>query len=340
MGSQSREKKRDWSKLPKDIVGCIMGKLYWSHRIQMQGVCKAWRMVSLDGVPTIDKAWLMTSEWSWIDCNRVIGKCKLKDTSLGKEVYISRGVKEDGTLFIWANFQSSRYGWALFRHDPKPGFRNRCVLYMYSPFTDEMMKLPPLDLGFPVWDGNLTATFNLSSANSECLVFCFYRFKETVCISTCLPRDGSWKSCYFVERHPDDNWYGTSLSATYSDGCFYCLFSGGALGVFDVHSREWKLLVKCWPAPHQDSNFFGELVAFPRCPCLPHRPDRVMKFDPSGKCWVEYLDSQEMESASSDHHHHLCAYLYPSKLEFYKNPILIEPPVTRVWRRRHLLNPN
>ncbi|KAK8616537.1 hypothetical protein V6N13_018085 [Hibiscus sabdariffa] len=50
-----------------------------------------------------------------------------------------------------------------------------------------------------------------------------------------------------------------------------------ALGLFDIHGREWKLIVKRWPALHHDSNFFGELVAFPRCPYLPHRPKRVIK---------------------------------------------------------------
>ncbi|KAK8530066.1 hypothetical protein V6N12_060824 [Hibiscus sabdariffa] len=130
-----KTKQRDWSKLPKDIFGYIMGSLYWS----IESVCGRY--------PTIDKAWLITFQWTSIDEKRVIGRCKVKDTSLGKESIM-----------------------------------------------------------------------------------------EVACETLAM-----------------------------------------------IH----------------DSNLFGELVAFPRCPCLPHRPKRVVKSDPSAKCWVENLDSKEIYGVSS-----------------------------------------
>ncbi|KAL4362346.1 hypothetical protein GQ457_04G000920 [Hibiscus cannabinus] len=106
------------------------------------GVCK-----------TKQRDWSILSFLRILMGKRVIGRSKLKYSSLGKEVCINNGITGGD--------------------------------YEVSP--------------------SMTDTFNLSSANSECLVFSFYKFRETIGISTCRPRDGSWKSCYLVERHPDSN---------------------------------------------------------------------------------------------------------------------------------------
>ncbi|KAK8555514.1 hypothetical protein V6N13_046042 [Hibiscus sabdariffa] len=352
---KEEDEERDWSELPDDIIGYIVGKLYWSDRIRICAVCKSWQQATLGcTIPTIDKAaWLMTYRLVQSHPGKgLIGELKLRDTSLGRVIEIGKDI--EGTV---SNifFVTSRYGWVLFR---KLGhvYCRKYLYLLYSPFTDEVIELPTLNLGYPVWSHILLTTFYLSSKGSECLVFSLHLHEDTIIICTCRPGDKVWKTYKFLRSKPID-WPSYPLSATYLGGCFYCAFACGALGVFDISSEEWKLLVKRWPGP-RTMYIHGELVAIPRFPCKPYKRERVIKFDFSAKSWVEELNIKEMvhpdlrflsssqplwgESTGDDHH--LYVYLYSTRLGFLanrlgkRNLILIEPPLKGVWRRHHLLD--
>ncbi|GMI73919.1 hypothetical protein HRI_001061200 [Hibiscus trionum] len=358
---QNNKEERDWSKLPEDIIGHIAGKLYWSDRIRIRAVCKNWQQVTLEFIPTIDRAaWLMTYRWLRLHPSKgLIGERKLRDTSLGKVIYIDKDIAvEAPDIFCEYQCETTRYGWVLLQKAP-PFMCRRFFFLLYSPFTDEVIELPVLDVGLCILSMNLKSTFYLSSKNSECLVFTIHTHTCTTSISTCRPGDKNWKTYNFVQTHPID-WERFPLSATYIGGCFYCVFSGGALGVFHLGRQEWELLVKRWPdSVELESHLFGELVATPRFQCRPRRRKKVMKFDFSAKCWVENLkfrekehpdlrflsSSQSLGESSTDHH--LYAYLYMAglftsnsspHLRYHRYLILIEPPLKRVWRRHHLLN--
>ncbi|KAE8666954.1 hypothetical protein F3Y22_tig00112471pilonHSYRG00075 [Hibiscus syriacus] len=367
---QNNKEERDWSELPNDIVEYIVGKLYWSDRIRIRAVCKTWQRVTLQCIPTIDKAaWLMSYRWLRLHQSKgLIGEHKLRDTSLGKVVYIAKDI-EGKKPNKSCDYQcvTSRYGWVLFRKN-ELGFFQRFHFLLYSPFTCEVIELPTLDVGYSVHSDYLTATFYLSSKSSECLVFSLYVGKGTIGVSTCRPGDEGWKTYSFLESKPID-WIRFPLGATYLGGCFYCLFAAGALGAFYIRRQEWKLLTKSWSGSPRDAHaryVYGELVAVPRFPCMPHKRRRVMKFDFSAKRWVEDLNlketvhtdlrfvssSEPLGESSKDHN--LYAYLYSKKdhnryTYFYsrrftshkyngRNIILIEPPLKCVWRRHHLLN--
>ncbi|KAE8717637.1 hypothetical protein F3Y22_tig00110044pilonHSYRG00316 [Hibiscus syriacus] len=272
---------------------------------------------------TIDKAaWLMTYRYlRFHQIKGLIGERKLRDTSLGKVIFIDKGIQLGEPNFL-CEYQrvTSRYGWVLLRKNEL----HYCQIYrflLYSPFTDEVIELQTLDVGYSVHCKHLIATFYLNSKNSECLVFGFHVREGTIGISTCRPGDEYWKMYEFLESNPIymDRY---PLGATYLGGCFYCLFATGALGVFYISRQEWELLVEGWP--DIDVCTYGELVAVPRFPCLPYKRRRVMKFDILAKRWVEedlnfkemvhpdlrFLSNSEPLGESSSIDHHLYAYLF------------------------------
>ncbi|OMO75091.1 hypothetical protein CCACVL1_16339 [Corchorus capsularis] len=384
------EEIRDWSELPHDIVGHIIGKLYWPDRIRVRAVCKNWLGVSVDGIPTMNKgAWVMAYRWVrprkpgfsiYIDQpkpkpeDKVRSTCLLIDYRVSRTNYhIDRGGElkreDERGIFVEASFQSSKYGWALFKKHEEENPSRCCCFFLFSPFTDEVVELPELELNSPIWSRSLVATFNLSWTSSDCLVFCVRRdyngTEGTIHISTCRPSDKTWKT---LELQFELGCLNRPLAATYvaATGCFYCVFARGHLGAFNVALQEWTLLANSWPIWQESEEEeeqrtltltssticdYAELFALPRCSGRPSYKNccksKLVKFDFLNKCWVEVDKILSIgEEMINNNDTHLYAYLplYPGLLlrPYDITPVefvLIEPPLKGVWKKSDLLHP-
>ena len=101
-----KKQKREWSNLPSDIVGHIIGKLYWSDRIRMRSVCGSWLQVSQHGIPPIDHVpWIMGFRWLRKLVGRVYSCCEIS-----KEEKKSKKQREG-----WRRYTDYRESWSIER---------------------------------------------------------------------------------------------------------------------------------------------------------------------------------------------------------------------------------
>lgn len=128
-----------------------MGKLYWSDRIRTTTVCKSWHQVPQHGIPHIDQL-------PWMKGYNVVVYSRngyqsyyntpfeLFDTALKRSYRlgeISANISKGGAVL-----RDSRYVWVLFQ--PCPVSNRFYCLFLYSPFTNELIQLPNLELDPPV----------------------------------------------------------------------------------------------------------------------------------------------------------------------------------------------
>ncbi|OMO96815.1 F-box protein [Corchorus olitorius] len=59
-----------------------------------------------------------------------------------------------------------------------------------------------------------------------------------ISIYVCFPGDIAWKTHDFVFDRVDS----TAEHVSYAGGIFYCVFSGGELGAFNLQLKEWTIL--------------------------------------------------------------------------------------------------
>ncbi|OMO92316.1 hypothetical protein COLO4_17685 [Corchorus olitorius] len=244
------KEERDWSDLPHDIVGHIIEKLYnWPDRIRVRAVCKNWHRVSHNWIPTIDKgAWIMSYRWLRLgksglgDVDKVYSICLLSDYRVSKTIYcIEEGFKEENErgLFVEASLQSCKYGWVLFqKHQEENPSRCYCF-FLFSPFTNEVLELPKLELNSAIRRSSVVATFNLSSTSSDCLVFCLQRDHDngTIHISTCRPGDKTWKTNSELEL--EGSYYNRPLACN--------LFGSNMMFLLCFRTRSLRRIQCCPP---------------------------------------------------------------------------------------------
>ncbi|XP_022726836.1 F-box/kelch-repeat protein At1g57790-like [Durio zibethinus] len=359
-----KKHRRDWSNLPSDIVGHIIGKLYWSDRIRVRSVCKSWLQVSQHGIPPIDQVpWIVGFAWSRNRDGRIYSRCKLLDTALNKPYTVEDAYKgEDRAIFDEAIFQTCRYGWMLFLKNPERVFSRCFCFFLYSPFTNEVIELPTLEIDYPISKSFIVTALFLTSTSSDCLVFYLHRHHKdrSMQISICRPGDQTWKTLKFAAADLDES-FSRPINATYLAGSFYCIFHKGELGAFNVASQKWTILAKSWPQINSDLDFMLriELIALPDFPCRMPTREKLLKFDFSEKQWVEQPSTQIVDPnlrcllstapAMGETSEKLDLYAYfstsPLKLQqiykiqrIYKLQFIwIETPTRVVWRKADLI---
>ncbi|KAK8494106.1 hypothetical protein V6N13_122208 [Hibiscus sabdariffa] len=162
------------------------------------------------------------------------GECRLLD-SLSREFVVeerSRGI--ECRFFLQAKPCASLYGWVLFKvcHVIE---RNKLSLFLYCPFTTEVIKLPHLG-EHPLFQ---VATFALNATSPKCTIFLLWKKYGTIYIKLCTAGDCTWETFAF---HGFDR-LDRPVDAAYTNGVFYCVFEGGQLGAFNVELKEWTILV-------------------------------------------------------------------------------------------------
>ncbi|KAK0572990.1 hypothetical protein LWI29_001479 [Acer saccharum] len=228
------EPQQYWSGLPKDILRLILEKLPWSERLRLSLVRKTWK----ECFHEIKNAqeflpWLMFYNWDKCrgcrDENHGNSICKLADPFVQKRFTVEEATKgTERDFFFYAEPCASSHGWVLFS-------RVICEmkhLFLYSPFTNEVIRFPGLEIGF-----SDMASFYLNPASSDFTVIAFsILVAGKLEIGTCHPGDESWKKFEFCGD------YDFICDVGYADESFYCSLSNGKLGAFNIKQQEWKLL--------------------------------------------------------------------------------------------------
>ncbi|KAK3222804.1 hypothetical protein Dsin_009829 [Dipteronia sinensis] len=127
-------------------------------------------------------------------------------------------------------------------------------LFLYSPFTNEVIRFPGLERGF-----NDKASFYLNPASAYCMVISLSVPKVgKLEISTCQSGDESWKTFGFCGD------YYCICDVGYINESFYCSFTNGKLGAFNIKQQEWKVLwnLQSEPSPPITDSYRYLAVAF------------------------------------------------------------------------------
>ncbi|KAH7572022.1 hypothetical protein ACOSP7_015007 [Xanthoceras sorbifolium] len=267
------EPEQGWSDRPRDFVRLILGKLPWSERLRVSLVCKTWKECFHEIQNTQEfLPWLMSYRWHATDDGRVDSICKLADPFEQKCYTVEEATKgaDQRGIFVGAEPCASSHGWVLLSKATS-GVKH---LFLYSPFTDEVIRFPELVTGFKD-----KASFSLNPTSSDCVVIALsIQEHEKLEIKTCHPGDESWKSFEFSGE------YYFICDVGYADGSFYVTFSNGKLGAFNIKQQEWKLLwdLRSEPSPnspppvHEDTYIYlvaafnGDIIlSCCRSVCLP-----------------------------------------------------------------------
>ncbi|KAJ4828021.1 hypothetical protein Tsubulata_042497 [Turnera subulata] len=276
--------------LPDDALRLIFSKTSFVDHIRLKLVCKSWKKLLDEGDIRSENIlpWIMFCRWQPVkgDEGLVEGLCKLYDPSHRKTYTLEDGITNRGSgskerhKFVGAAILESKYGWVLFQK------RTSCSLFLYCPFTSEVIDLPELER--PATE----ATFSSNPTSAGCLFFAFSRewdsaAEDTISISLCRRGDHAWKTIQVM-----DSINGSFLlrGVAYSNGTFYCLFAYGQLGAFNVATEQWVLLFsEEWQSSYYLFDSGGQLFSVQHWNGF-----RISRFDFSSRNWVQGASRQDL----------------------------------------------
>ncbi|XVF56787.1 hypothetical protein PTKIN_Ptkin06aG0148200 [Pterospermum kingtungense] len=142
---------------------------------------------------------------------------------------ITKYIVEEELELFGAEICASKYGWLLLQQSDKAFF--------YSAFSRKAIKLPNMEIDFN------RATFSSSPTSPDCICFAIQSSKSSdkIRFSICSPGNLEWCT---IEV---DGFNKAVEDVVYSNGNFYCVFSGGLLGAFDVASCDCSVLTYTVP---------------------------------------------------------------------------------------------
>ncbi|TXG65627.1 hypothetical protein EZV62_006902 [Acer yangbiense] len=161
--------KSNWADLPTEILRMIMIKLFWSERLPSCLVKKTWHKCFLE----------IQNEQQflpWVLSYGRGGICRLGNPSVQAASCIVKEANID--LLDGAVACASRHGWVLFEKkldDPDNTLTNFYYQYfLYSPFTDEVIKFPKLKMGH----SRKATLFQSPSSPGRDFVYCVLTERE------------------------------------------------------------------------------------------------------------------------------------------------------------------
>ncbi|KAK9291550.1 hypothetical protein L1049_019498 [Liquidambar formosana] len=252
-----------------------MERLHWGDRICVSAVCKRW-FLPIDGIQRLDKLpWMMSYNHIITYDSKIYSVCKLADPSNKKNHFVEDDVKgkRHRKIFVGAKACASKQGWVLFARKIN---ERQTYFFVFSPFTDEVIKLPVLE-----WRYDKIA-FSSTPISADCVFLALMVHSDYILISTCRPGDKKWKKFSFVSAIFSRNL--PILDITYADGIFYFVFQKGVLGAFNMAQQDCSLLSdkRHWDICGDRTHFIasdGDLLLVVRCV--------VRKFDWSQMDWIE-----------------------------------------------------
>lgn len=258
---------RAWSDLPVDILNVIAERLDVIDRIYFRVVCKNWRLTQI--VPSHNNLpWLM--EHSWAFDENVFSLCSFHFPYVNRShVTYNKFDREELDGLYDAVICASKYGWLLLQKSTLSVF--------YNPYTKSIIRLPDLDISFN------RSTFSSVPTSPDCVCFAIQSTKNNckILLSICRPGDRKWSTLVLVgpKKAVED--------VVYSNGTFFCVFTGGTLGAFCVADHGWSLVTNIVPGVMFESRAHmvesnGQLWLVRPSQCF-----KVFKFDWSAKTWVK-----------------------------------------------------
>ncbi|KAG2715161.1 hypothetical protein I3760_03G064900 [Carya illinoinensis] len=261
---------RPWSDLPIDILDIIARKLDIVDHVSFRAACKNWR--EIQGLPLVNAPWMMGHRWD-VDENdeNVYSLCSFSLlTAKWNHVTRNKFEREGFRDLYGAAICASKHGWLLLQKSN--------LSFFYNPYTNSIIKLPDLNLSF-----NRT-TFSSVPSSPDCFCFAIQSSKDSlkIYIHVCQPSDHKWTTFELdgIRKAVED--------VVYCNGTFYCVFSGGALGGFDLASREWSFLnilsipeASFWSRAHMMESH-GQLWLVCPSNCF-----EVFKFNWLSQLWVK-----------------------------------------------------
>ncbi|CAO2046890.1 unnamed protein product [Urochloa humidicola] len=279
-----------WSSLPVDMIDELVSRLSFIDYMNVREVCKRWSSTSKPA--QYAKRYPAYPVLMSI-CSSSAGTFKLFDPIMEKEYTLKNSsLVSSGDYFQMLLF--AKHGWVLV-------LRGNTYMYATNPFTGEMLELPEIP-----WLGNQFDGISLSSApnSPDCVVFAIENTRNQehngLYVMVWHAGDDQWTKLEML----DDN---TQFRTAYSNPVFYhdefyCLGTRLNLGVFNPHSRTWRVLDK--PGAILDGDpmpgdqychlveFRDNLIAIFR----PHEdgPVDLYRLDMSQMVWtkVERLDNE------------------------------------------------
>lgn len=237
---------RPWSNLPDDIISSIMQFLNMPDQIRFSCVCKNYRRQPIHHDRPVDRLpWLVTCHDSESDGFL----CKLFDPlqKNPQEVHQVSGRSIGG--WFRPNYVMSKDGWLFFLKE-----KHRYVdeLFLFCPYTKEIISLPELHHGFWEYKNHCyysagermrILTFSSPNPKSEQCVFyvAYYLYnngthgKITIC-SYQPNKEKQWrtKTTFYGMK------YVKTTNLLYKDGNLYIMNKEGCLGIYDVISERWS----------------------------------------------------------------------------------------------------
>ncbi|XWS58585.1 hypothetical protein CRYUN_Cryun08bG0046900 [Craigia yunnanensis] len=264
---------RSWSDLHVDILNLIIGRLPMIiDQIRFRFVCKNWHLAKVPQYET-NLPWLLGHLWHF-DLRNGGAMTELSSfyiPSPNNQFHITKIIVKEEQEFFGAAICASKYGWLLLQKSHKAFF--------HSPFSKKAIKLPNMEINFN------RATFSSSPTSPDCICFTIGSSKSSdkIQFGICSPGDLEW--CTIAV----DGFKKAVEDVVYSNGSFYCVFVGGALGAFYVAGRDWSVLtdmepftgIQFWSRSQLvESN--GELFLVCR-----NRNFHVFRFDWSEMGWIK-----------------------------------------------------
>ncbi|XVF56789.1 hypothetical protein PTKIN_Ptkin06aG0148400 [Pterospermum kingtungense] len=217
---------RPWSDLPVEILNLIIRRLSMIiDQIRFRLVCKNWHLAE---VPEYESnvPWLLGFLWHF---DLGVGDAMTQLISFhipspNNQCQITKNIVKEELELFGAGICASKYGWLLLQQSDKAFF--------YSPFSGKAIKLPNMEINFN------RATFSSSPTSPDCICFAIQSSKSSdkIRFSICSPGNLEWCT---IEV---DGFNKAVEDVVYSNGNFYCVFSGGVLGAFYVASCHWSML--------------------------------------------------------------------------------------------------
>ncbi|KAJ3683286.1 hypothetical protein LUZ60_013513 [Juncus effusus] len=269
---------RQWADIPRDLLELLLSKLSLVDCIYIPTVCKAWSTVPNHLHEAKVCPWLMYYPQD-------ATQCRFIDPLYGKEYCMD--LKSLGFDSDKITLHFSKDGWVLL----SCGSGRNMSISMTNLFTRKTIKLPPCFL----FGQSYGLSFSSIPTSPDFIVYGINFFA----LFTWRPGDECWSRLSF-SINPGDFHFAYN-NPVFFRGEVYCLGMTGNLAVFDVESKECKvldspeLILSEVPDRYEENcylmEFEGELISvFSENEGGKESSFRVFKLDQSEMDWIELDD--------------------------------------------------
>ncbi|ESQ50098.1 hypothetical protein EUTSA_v10002259mg, partial [Eutrema salsugineum] len=219
--AEAKTNNQTWLNLPFDLTLLIMQRMSLKDNIRASVVCKTWHKASVSVRVEDPTPWAM-----FIPIYK--DQYQLYDPSRGK-THIVKFPKIGGLEICY-----SRDGWLLMHEE-----RSFKDYLFFNPFTHER-----IEVAWPrMWFISDAIAFSCAPTSSSCVLVSVSDISKTfICIKTYRPTTKKWTTLTLPNQLPLT--HKGFRHIVFSNGVFYCLTKIGCLGMFDLYTNSWNVLLE------------------------------------------------------------------------------------------------